>query len=130
MGRYLLISLLSAFLLAAAQQPAVVEQEPPEEDVNPNEVKEYVLNPLQAEKEMKVGAFYFKKGSYRAAARRFEEATKWNPGLPEAWLRLGEAHSKLRNDKDARDAWTKFLELEPDSKASDDVRKRLKRASK
>ena len=111
-----------------AQKPAPVEQEPPEEDVNPNEVKEYVLNPLQAEKELKVGSFYFKKGSYRAAARRFEEATRWNPDFADAWLRLGEAREKLGARKEARDAWTKFLELQPDGKSANDVRKRLKKA--
>jgi tetratricopeptide (TPR) repeat protein len=117
-------------VLAAAQAPAPVEQEPPEEDVNPNAIKEYVLNPLQAEKELKVGAFYFKKGSYRAAVRRFEEATKWNPGFSQAWLRLGEANARLGRTREAREAWTKFLELEPDGKDSDNVRKRLKRERK
>ena len=120
---------LSALLLVG-QKPAPAEQEPPEEDVNPNEVKEYVLNPLQADKEIKVGSFYFKKGSYRAALRRFEEATRWNPGAADAWLRLGDTHAKLGEAKQARAAWTKFLELQPEGKGSDDVRKRLKSGGK
>jgi tetratricopeptide (TPR) repeat protein len=128
-SRRFLILALSAVVLGA-QKPAPVEQEPPEEDVNPNEVKEYVLNPLQAEKEMKVGAFYFKKGSYRAALRRFEEATKWNPDAADAWLRLGDTHAKLGDAKEARTAWTKFLELQPDGKNSDEIRKRLNRSRK
>jgi tetratricopeptide (TPR) repeat protein len=114
-------------LLIHAQNPAP-EQEPPEEDVNPNEVKEYVLNPLQAEKEFKVGSFYFKKGSYRAAARRFDEATKWNPEFAEAWHRLGEAYVKLGDTRQAREAWGKFLELQPDGKTANDVRKRMNRS--
>ena len=114
-------------MLLAAQAPPVQEQEPPEEDVNPAQPREYVLNPLQAEKELKIGSFYYKKGSYRAAARRFEEAVKWNPGLAEAWLRLGEARAKLGWDKDAREAWTKYLELEPEGKQAKDVRKRLRK---
>lgn len=127
MGRYLLLALLFSLLLTAQKHP-VPEQEPPEEDVNPNAVKEYVLNPLQAEKELKVGNFYFKKGSYRAAARRFEEATKWNPDFADAWMRLGEARAKLGAAKEAREAWNKFLELQPDGKAAHDIRKRLKSA--
>ena len=51
------------------QQPAPVE--PPEEDEN-LKTKEYSFNPLQAQKELNIGNFYFKKGSYKAAAGRFE----------------------------------------------------------
>ena len=127
--RHVVLVLLSALLLSA-QKPAPVEQEPPEEDVNPNQVKEYVFNPLQAEKEMKVGGFYLKKGSYRAAARRFEEATKWDPNSAEAWLKLGDTHAKLGAQKEAREAWAKYLELQPDGKNADDVRKRMNRGRK
>ena len=35
------------------------------------EAKEYVFNPLQAEKEISAGNFYLKKGNLRAAARRY-----------------------------------------------------------
>jgi len=59
---------------------------PPEEDKS-LAVPVYGFNPLQAQKEISVGNQYFKKGSFRAAAGRFEEATKWNSGEPEAWLR-------------------------------------------
>src|SRR3974377_1398386 len=65
------------------------EEVPKEEDENLG-TKEYSFNPLQAEKEVRVGEYYFKKGSYRAAAQRFREATKWNQGYSEAWLRLRE----------------------------------------
>src|SRR5581483_12122945 len=54
------------------------EPPPPDEDAAAN-AKVYSFNPLQAQKEMRTGEFYFKKGSYRAAATRFREATKWNP---------------------------------------------------
>jgi DNA uptake lipoprotein len=102
------------------QQPA----EPPEEDVS-SAPKEYSLNPLQAEKEVRIGNYYFKKGSYKAAARRFEEATRWNPSMGEAYLRLGDAQLKLKNPKEARAAYTKFLELQPESKNASAVKKRL-----
>ena len=100
------------------------EQAPPEEDES-LAVKEYSFNPLQATKEIQVGNYYFKKGSYRAAAHRFREATKWNNGLAEAWLRLGEAEEKQKDRKAAREAYAKYLELEPDGKSAADVRKKL-----
>jgi len=101
-------------------------QEPAEEDVQQNpKPKVYAFNPMQAQKELTVGNFYFKQGKFHSAQLRFEEATKWNPGLAEAWLRLGEADEK-QNDADAmRKAFEKFLELDPKSKAADSVRHKL-----
>ena len=92
-------------------------EEPPEEDVT-MKPKEYTFNPLQAEKEAKIGDYYFKKGSFRAAAGRFEEATKWNPGMADAYFKLGEAKEKMKDKKSARLAFQKYLELEPDGKRS------------
>jgi tetratricopeptide (TPR) repeat protein len=112
---------------ASGQQPPsppAAELEPPEED-SLNAPKEYAFNPLQASKELKVGGFYFKKGSYRAALRRFEEALKWNPSLSEAYLRIGETQLKLRDSKLAKEAFQKYLELEPESKDAAAVKKRI-----
>ena len=103
---------------------AAEEQIPPEED-NAVAPTEYSFNPLQAEREIRTGNFYFKKGSFRAAASRFREATKWNDGASEAWLRLGEAEEKLKDRKAAREAYEKFLALAADAREAPDVRKRL-----
>lgn len=103
------------------QQPA---QEPPEEDESLVK-QEYAFNPLQAEKEMKVGDFYWKKKSWRAAAGRYGEATKWNPQLAEAWLKLGEAREKMNDMAAAREAFARFLELSPEDKRAAEVRKKL-----
>jgi tetratricopeptide (TPR) repeat protein len=119
--------------VAPAQEPEY--QEPPEEDEHLRET-EYSFNPLQAAKEFKIGDFYLKRGSYRAAAGRFEEATKWNPGYAEAYLKLGEAREKLAEAEPdetekqlmmeaAREAYAKYLELAPDAKNAKAVRKKL-----
>src|SRR5437762_5463152 len=101
--------LLLAFAIAAAAQqapgkreakPQPQEQAPPEEDES-LVPKEYSFNPLQAAKELRVGNYYFKKGNYRAAAQRFQEATKWDGTLAEAYLRLGEAKEKQHDRKAA-----------------------------
>jgi len=107
-----------------AQQPQPVEQEPPEEDAN-LKTKEYSFNPLQANKELQVGLEYYRKHSYKAAAGRFREATKWNPNLAEAWLRLGEAEEKRKNRKDAKEAYAKYLELQPEAKDAAEIRKKI-----
>ena len=111
--------------LAAVGLPQTPVEEPPEEDVSLQPKTEYVLNPLQATKEIRVGNYYFKKGSYKAAMRRFEESVKWDPNSAEGWYKLGEAHAKLGDEKAARQAWTKYLEIEPDGKNASTVKKRL-----
>jgi len=106
--------------------PATQEEEPKEEDES-LAVKEYSFNPLQAEKEVRVGIYYFHKGSYRAAALRFREATKWNDGYGEAWLHLGEAEEKQKDTKAAKEAYTKYLQLEPDAKIAPEIRKKVEK---
>ena len=105
------------------------EQAPPEED-EAEKPKEYSFNPLQAEKEVRVGTYYFHKGSYRAAAMRFQEATKWNPTFAEAYFLLGEAQEKQRSWKAAADAYDKFLGLASDDKRAPEVRKKLEKLTK
>src|SRR5687768_13256419 len=105
--------------------PQAAVQEPPEEDVNPQAVKEYTFNPLQAVKEIKVGNYYFKKGSHRAASKRFEEALKWDPNSAEAYLRLAESRTKLGDAGAAKAAYLKYLEIEPDGKEAATIRKKL-----
>ena len=121
----LLLTAISSVAIAQAQQGKPAEPvEPPEEDESLRE-QQYVFNPLQAAREFQVGNFYFKKSSWRAAAGRYEEATKWNPQLAEAWLKLGEAREKLKLPEEAKKAYEKFLELAPDSKDADAVRKKV-----
>ncbi len=124
--RALLLSSALAVAALAQQQkaPPPKVQEPAEED-EALVPKEYAFNPLQAEKELKVGSFYFKKGSYKAAAGRFREATRWNPEFAEAWFRLGEAEEKLKDKKAAEEAYRKFVELAPEDRRAADLKKTL-----
>jgi len=100
------------------------DQEPPEEDesIKP---KTYSFNPLEAEKDLKVGLYYFKKGNYKASTSRFREATLWNPTYAEAFLRLGESEEKLKDKKAADEAYSKYLALSPDAKDAEAIKKKL-----
>lgn len=122
--RLCLLFVFAACTLTAQQQPPVA-QEPPEEDSTLVEPKEYTFNPLQAEKELRTGKFYAKKGNHKAASLRYQEATKWNPGLPEAWLLLGESLEKRKDTKGAKEAYAKYLELAPDAKNASAIKKKL-----
>ena len=105
------------------QQPKE-EQQPPEED-EALKPKEYGFNPLEAEHDVQIGNYYFKKGNLKAAMNRFREATRWNPSSAEAFLRLGETEEKLKDKQAARDAYSKYLELSPDGKDAESVKKKL-----
>jgi predicted Zn-dependent protease len=102
-----------------------MEQEPPEEDES-LKPEEYTLNPLEAQRNINIGNYYFKtKRNYNAAARRFLRATKWDPGSPEAFIRLAEAEEKLNDRAAAREAYEKYLELSPSAKNASSIRKRI-----
>jgi tetratricopeptide (TPR) repeat protein len=118
-----------AIPLAAQQQkppppPASQEQEPPEEDPD-LKPKEYSFNPLEASRNIIAGNFYFKKGNYRAASRRYLEASKWDPTSAEALLKLGEADEKMRDFPAARQAYEKYLTVATDAKDLDAVKKKI-----
>jgi tetratricopeptide (TPR) repeat protein len=129
-ARALFLSLVFIFSLTAQQKsstpapPVAAEQEPPEED--PDLIpREYSFNPLEAGRNITAGNFYFKKGNYRAAAKRYVEAAKWDPTSAEATLKLAETDERLHDFAGARAAYSKYLELAPDAKNADEIRKKI-----
>jgi tetratricopeptide (TPR) repeat protein len=112
----------------AAQEPKPpappASQEPPEEDPD-LKPKEYSFNPLEASRNIVAGNFYFKKGNYRAASRRYLEASKWDPTSAEALLKLGEADEKMRDFAAARQAYEKYLTVATDAKDLEAVKKKI-----
>jgi len=127
-GLFLAFLFLSPHLVdtVAAQQPPAAPQEPPEEDAS-LAPKEYALNPVQSAKEIVAGNFYMKKGNSRAAMQRYTEATRWDPGSAEAFLKLGEASEKAKDYTSAREAFTKYVELVKDPKEAEAMRKRIEK---
>jgi tetratricopeptide (TPR) repeat protein len=86
---------------------------------------EYAFNPIQAQKELTIGDFYSRKGSHRAAAGRYLEATKWDPNFGEAFWKLAQAREKLKESAEALGAYQKYVEIEPDGKQSKEARKKI-----
>jgi len=99
---------------------------PPEEDKSLT-VTNYSFNPLESQKDVGVGNQYFKAGDYRAAAGRYRDATKWNDANSDAWLRLGEAAEKNKDKEAAKEAYAKYLKLEPDAKNAAEIRKKIEK---
>jgi tetratricopeptide (TPR) repeat protein len=105
--------------------PLVPKTEMPPEEDKSNAPRVFSFNPVQSQHDVTIGDEYFRKGNYTAAVSRFDEATKWNDGNAEAWLKLGEAQEKKSNAKAAREAYQKYLELSPDAKNAPEIKKRL-----
>lgn len=100
------------------------EEVPPEEDASLAK-EDITFNPMQSKRDVVVGDEYRKKGNWVAAARRYHVATQRNDGNSEAWLKLAEARRKLHDPDGAKEAYGKYLELDPDSKTAQEVRKTL-----
>ncbi len=112
---------------SAQQPPSEDDQNPPEEDESVAPEK-FVLDPLESERNVKVGNFYMHQGrpdGYRAALHRYERATKFNPGNVEAFYRIGEAQEKLKNKEGAKAAFEKVVQMAPDSKFAKEAKKKL-----
>jgi tetratricopeptide (TPR) repeat protein len=137
MSRVLFSTLFLSLSLFAQEKPAPQnktppatpqEAEPPEEDES-LKPKEYTLNPLQAATEINVGDQHVRKGKYSAAAYRYLEASRWDPGSAEAFMKLGGAYEKLRDFPNARDAFNKFFALAKDdakyAKEIEPIKKRM-----
>lgn len=127
MSRWLMALVFAG--VAAAQQQELKKPDvelPPEEDAAAKP-EQFSFNPVKSKRDVEVGNFYFKKGDYKGASDRFRDATKWNDGNAEAWLRLGEAEEKKQDRGAAKDAYTKYLQLAPDAKNVAEVKKRLGR---
>jgi predicted Zn-dependent protease len=113
--------------LETTRPPKPAEQEPPEED-EALKPEEFSLNPLEAQRNITAGDYYFKtKKNYHAAARRYLRATKWDPGSPEAFLKLGESEEKLNDRAAARAAYETYLQLAPAAKNAAAIEKKIEK---
>lgn len=93
-------------------------QEPTEEDT---------FDPFQANKDVKVGDFYFKKGNYDAAIARYRSAARHKPNFAIPYLKMGKAFEKKRDAKSAREAYKKYLEILPKGKDAAFARERIEK---
>jgi len=109
---------------APTEQNLPDEAMPPEEDESVAPEK-FSLDPLESDRNIKVGNYYWHKGKYRAALGRYERATKYNPSSAEAFFKVGEAEEKLKNKDAAKIAFQRVIQIAPDSKVAQEARKKL-----
>jgi tetratricopeptide (TPR) repeat protein len=126
---------LAAFFLSyslAAQQPppdskkkpppTKQEDDPPEEDVSLRP-REYPFQSAAGQQEHHRRELLLQEGQLRRGARSLRGRRQVQPGSAEAYLKLGEAFEKLRDKKQARVAYEKYIELAQDAKSTDAIKK-------
>ncbi len=90
--------------------------------------KEY--SPMLAEKSLKIGDFYFKRGNYDAAIPRYQDAIEYQPNLVQAYDGLGRAYEKKGDKAKALAVYKVFLNKYPDSPKAADFKSRSERLEK
>ena len=79
-----------------------------------------------AEEDEKVGDYYLDQKNWKAALSRYESAVVLDPENPEVYWGLGEARRHLGQFAEAKAAYEKLLEYDPDSKHGKEAKRLLK----
>jgi tetratricopeptide (TPR) repeat protein len=79
-----------------------------------------------AAEDEKVGDYYLDKKNWKAALSRYESAVVLDPENPEVYWGMGEAQRHLGKLAEAKAAYEKLVEYDPDSKHGKEAKKLLK----
>jgi tetratricopeptide (TPR) repeat protein len=86
-------------------------------------------NPHEADKDVEVGLFYFKRNNYRAAEARFRHALTWQDNHAEATYRLALVLEKEGKHAEASQDYEKYLKILPHGEFAAESKKALERLS-
>ncbi len=87
-------------------------------------------SPLKAIKDIEVGDFYFKRGSYRAARERYKEALYYKDNDAVASFRLAVCQDKLGDKAEAKKFYEQYLKILPEGPFAKEARASLDRLGK
>jgi tetratricopeptide (TPR) repeat protein len=82
-------------------------------------------DPLRAEKDLEVGAYYMKKGDVDAAIDRFNDAIEWKPGYALPFRYLAEAQEKKGRKRAALKSYKRYLDLYPRAEDAGKIRRKI-----
>jgi len=108
-----------------AQHPAQekgtsTSEPPPVINQVPDDGRRYY--PPGAARCVEIGKFYMRRGNYRGALSRFEEARDTDPNYAPAYLGLGKVYEKLGLKQKSLDAYRKYLDALPSDKDAMEAR--------
>jgi tetratricopeptide (TPR) repeat protein len=84
-------------------------------------------NPLRAMKDVEVGDFYYKNGSYKAALSRYREALEFKPHDAIATFKLAQTLERTKELEEARLRYQEYLTILKDGPNAGEARKALER---
>jgi tetratricopeptide (TPR) repeat protein len=104
----------------AENESSSTSQPPPVLDKSAEDGPGYY--PQGAVKCVEIGRFYMRRGNYRGALSRFEEARDTDPNYAPAYLGLGKVYEKLGLKQKSLDAYRKYLDELPSDKDAMEAR--------
>jgi tetratricopeptide (TPR) repeat protein len=87
-------------------------------------------NPLRAMKDVEIGDFYYKRGSYQAALNRYREALLFKPRDAVATFKLAQTLEKTKAFDEARTQYEQYLAILKDGPSAGEAKKALERLKK
>jgi tetratricopeptide (TPR) repeat protein len=87
-------------------------------------------NPLEAERNVRIGDFYVKRKNYTAAIQRYRDAVDYQPNLIKAYDALGRAYEKTGAIDKAKEVYREFIQKNPDSAKVPEFHVRLAKLEK
>jgi tetratricopeptide (TPR) repeat protein len=103
------------------RKPILIREDQTEKKV---EEEIFTRNPEEAEKNLDVGDFYFKKKNYKAAESRYRRAIKYNTEWPKAYEKLIQLFERQGDFDSAIEVCYEFVDANPSSKKAQDFEKR------
>jgi tetratricopeptide (TPR) repeat protein len=127
----ILAVLLPAAPQSRSQKPALIRDTDKAEGKDEEEAaKEKPFNPLEADRCLKVGDYYFKRKNYDAAIQRYMEALEYQPNRFDAYEALGRAYEKQGAREKALRVYQDFLQKYPESPRAKEFKEKADRLQK
>jgi tetratricopeptide (TPR) repeat protein len=126
----ILVSAPAVWSQARPNRPALIRDTDKAEGKDEAASKEKSYNPMEAEKSVKVGNFYFKKKNYAAAIQRYLEALEYQPSLIVAYEALARAYEKNGNNEKALQVYRDCIQKNPSSTKVSEFQSRISRLEK
>ncbi|MBP1600883.1 MAG: hypothetical protein H6Q06_1034 [Acidobacteria bacterium] len=129
---WLLLGLLASPALAAPQKrPALIRDTDKAEGKDEEEAaKEKPFNPMEADRVLKVGDYYFKRKNYDAAIQRYMEALEYQPNRFDAYEALGRAYEKQGAREKALRVYLDFLQKYPEAPRAKEFKEKAAKLQK
>ena len=91
-----------------------------------SEVEVIYPDPVEAERHIRVGDFYFKRKNFKAAGERYREAVKYFPRRPDSYFKLIRALEKMEKFEKALAVCREFIEANPEAPQIERFQSRIK----